>query len=472
MKHKCLQTISKKSLIALLIIATIITSVIATSIPVYAENKHDYEFRMLLKGKNDPDNTLWISRVNEGLEDKAVPIRQVKMNDAAQWVYCLNQGKGWGTTSSEWTTSYNFEIVNLPNDDPRAQVQKTVMRLGFADNNTQQLKTMYGYNLTDYEAYQATQAVMWAAEEWVNNGKKGTLKNTLLNTMNLKVPDYQTSTVPYDFACTLADAVQSVDSNGVSSTIDITKSAEDNNGVTYKITIATTNYYGGYSAELSNVPSNAVLTSNNTNVTISNASHFSSKTINNTDTLYLKIPSTNTAQSFKIELTVTPNVRKYASDKDIGYMSGDALGNDWQNLLYRTDSLLFESVKNTIQVDIIPKTGFLTIKKASSNSALTNNNACYTLKGAVYTIYTDAACKKAVDTLTIKADGTSNTLELNAGTYYVKETTAPNGYALDTKVYTVTITSDHTKNNPAVVTSKEPPVSDPDLITVKKQIQN
>ena len=50
----------------------------------------------------------------------------------------------------------------------------------------------------------------------------------------------------------------------------------------------------------------------------------------------------------------------------------------------------------------------LRLQKQSSNTGITNNNACYSLEGAVYGIYSDAACKKRVgmraDTLhTIKA---------------------------------------------------------------------
>ena len=89
-------------------------------------------------------------------------------------------------------------------------------------------------------------------------------------------------------------------------------------------------------------------------------------------------------------------------------------------------------------------TGHLNLKKTSANPELTNNNSCYSLEGAVYGVYSNSGCTTEVATLTTDAAGNSNTVELNAGTYYVKEKTAPKGYALDTRVYTVTVTSGQT----------------------------
>lgn len=86
-------------------------------------------------------------------------------------------------------------------------------------------------------------------------------------------------------------------------------------------------------------------------------------------------------------------------------------------------------------------TGHLNLKKTSANPELTDNNSCYSLDGAVYGVYSNSSCTTEVATLTTDAAGNSNTVELNAGTYYVKEKTAPKGYALDTRVYTVTVTS-------------------------------
>lgn len=97
-----------------------------------------------------------------------------------------------------------------------------------------------------------------------------------------------------------------------------------------------------------------------------------------------------------------------------------------------------------------PQKGKLSIMKKSANPEITDNNPCYELKGAEYGVYktkADAeADKNKVNTLIIgKYDNTeknknwSNEIELEAGTYYVKETKAPKGYALNPNAVKVVI---------------------------------
>lgn len=94
--------------------------------------------------------------------------------------------------------------------------------------------------------------------------------------------------------------------------------------------------------------------------------------------------------------------------------------------------------------------GKLCIKKKSANPDITDNNPCYSLKGAEYGVYKTEADAKAdknkVNTLIIgKYDNSekykdwSNEIELEAGTYYVKETKAPKGYALNPNAVKVVI---------------------------------
>ena len=80
------------------------------------------------------------------------------------------------------------------------------------------------------------------------------------------------------------------------------------------------------------------------------------------------------------------------------------------------------------------------VLKKSANPELTNNNPCYSLAGAEYKIYTDqAAATQPIATLTTATNGYSNVVSLNAGTYYIKETKAPLGFALDPDVHTLTV---------------------------------
>ena len=92
-----------------------------------------------------------------------------------------------------------------------------------------------------------------------------------------------------------------------------------------------------------------------------------------------------------------------------------------------------------------PQKGKLTILKKSANTDITDNNDCYSLADAVYGVYkseTDAKSdKNKVTSLKTKDTGWSNTAELEAGTYYLKEVTAPKGYALSSEINKVTITA-------------------------------
>lgn len=94
--------------------------------------------------------------------------------------------------------------------------------------------------------------------------------------------------------------------------------------------------------------------------------------------------------------------------------------------------------------------GKLCIKKTSANPAITDNDPCYSLQGAEYGVYKTEADAKAnknkVNTLTIgKYDNSekykdwSNEIELDAGTYYLKETKNPKSYALNNSVVSVVV---------------------------------
>ncbi len=100
---------------------------------------------------------------------------------------------------------------------------------------------------------------------------------------------------------------------------------------------------------------------------------------------------------------------------------------------------------------------YMYLKKTSSTTA-TNNNNSYSLKGAVYGVYSDAACTKQVKTLTTAENGESQTVEIaSAGTYYVKEKTASTGYLLDTAVHTVKVTASNSHSKPATISVTEIP---------------
>lgn len=67
------------------------------------------------------------------------------------------------------------------------------------------------------------------------------------------------------------------------------------------------------------------------------------------------------------------------------------------------------------------------------------------LAGAVYGIYSDSSCKTLVDTMKTDKNGYAKSKALGAGTYYVKEIDAPNGYVRSNKVHTLMIKAGQTK---------------------------
>ena len=84
------------------------------------------------------------------------------------------------------------------------------------------------------------------------------------------------------------------------------------------------------------------------------------------------------------------------------------------------------------------------IQKSSSNTTITKSNDCYSIAGATYGVYSDKGCTKSVATLTTDSNGNTDTVELRAATYFVKETKAPKGFQLDKNVYTLTVKAGET----------------------------
>lgn len=123
--------------------------------------------------------------------------------------------------------------------------------------------------------------------------------------------------------------------------------------------------------------------------------------------------------------------------------------------------------------------GKLSIMKKSANPDITDNNPCYSLKGAEYGVYKTEADAKAdknkVNTLIIgKYDNSeknkdwSNEVELDEGTYYVKETKNPKGYALNNSVVKVTIKANENSWIGTNGEFKDYPQSDPVRILLGK----
>lgn len=85
----------------------------------------------------------------------------------------------------------------------------------------------------------------------------------------------------------------------------------------------------------------------------------------------------------------------------------------------------------------------LTKITADGYDCVTDGNSCYSLSGTEYTLYSDADCTNAVHTFSIGADGHTDSYTVEASnfgsTYYLKETVAGPGYALDTTIYKIVV---------------------------------
>ena len=109
--------------------------------------------------------------------------------------------------------------------------------------------------------------------------------------------------------------------------------------------------------------------------------------------------------------------------------------------------------------------GQVSVNKSSSIPSITDGNANYSLTGAQYTLYEDPACTTEAKTesggsavIIIKDDGTSDPIEMETGRYYMKETIAPKGYALDTDVHSIEVRKDSTTTYSATDRPKSNPV--------------
>jgi hypothetical protein len=109
--------------------------------------------------------------------------------------------------------------------------------------------------------------------------------------------------------------------------------------------------------------------------------------------------------------------------------------------------------------------GKIVLEKTSSSPALTNGNANASLAGAQYGVYSSLAAAtngdatRRVTTLTTDANGKATSGYIIPGEYWVKEMTAPPGYAVDGTVYYVVVDSEDSAPEGNKIELKDTPIT-------------
>lgn len=88
--------------------------------------------------------------------------------------------------------------------------------------------------------------------------------------------------------------------------------------------------------------------------------------------------------------------------------------------------------------------GTIELSKRSANPSISDANGCYALEGATYGVFSDPDCVTEVCRLSTDARGYAKSGELRVGTYYVREQSAPKGFAVDRTVRAVSVTAGKT----------------------------
>lgn len=111
----------------------------------------------------------------------------------------------------------------------------------------------------------------------------------------------------------------------------------------------------------------------------------------------------------------------------------------------------------SLNVNFLSK-GKLNLIKTSANPEITNGSSCYSFEGAEFGVYSNPNVTSGlVGKLVADKTGKTNALDLNAGTYWVKELKAPKGYALSSEVKKVQVSAGKT----TTVTFADIPQTDP-----------
>ena len=324
----------------------------------------DYTFTSLLTSSETSSANNHLNYTG-GSGTHAIPVHQVRFGGSTYWAYCADNRKDWPGSRYD-----NYTQQSLPSSG-LYQVQKVAMQLGFGDNDTARLEQLFGYDLNNYQAYQATQAVLWAAqvweEEWSYLGSAlSTIREGLTNYWKIATPSGRSADAR-NFALALADAVQAVYEDGIGCTMSTTTQSECTIYIRYQLTVRPRNYFGGYSLTLSGLPSGSTVSTSDGDLSNLSASGYTSSQATGTDTVTITVPKAAASRSFTLTATATPYVRQYRSNSAVGFLRSGS--GSYQDILFAGGSLSAAPVTGRVTrtVPALPD-GSITVTKRDAET--------------------------------------------------------------------------------------------------------
>ncbi len=156
-----------------------------------------------------------------------------------------------------------------------------------------------------------------------------------------------------------------------------------------------------------------------------------------TYSFYIRVPAENIHGTGKIDVNITvPAMDRYVA------LFKPTSGNGQEVFIWAGGALREQKLHAQATYDI--PAGKIKIAKSSADPKVTDGNTYYSLKGAVYGIYSDKEYTKKIAELKTGENGTTSETECASGTVYIKEETAPQGYRLDPVVKEVKVSSGKT----------------------------
>ena len=137
------------------------------------------------------------------------------------------------------------------------------------------------------------------------------------------------------------------------------------------------------------------------------------------------------------------------ADCHIGFFWGDHSSDNrfWHSASIPSSgnqiSQLVAKSRSTVYLFKTTHNGSLELKKSSAEPETTADNQLYSLEGAEYTVY-KSGTSEAVCVIRTDEKGYGKAEDLPEGTYDIKETKAPKGYVLDTKLRQITVNAGQT----------------------------